>query len=99
MVVLTLVAVTLILRRYLFNSFTTRSVLQALALNPSSGCAKSHIGFILKTSNKIAEAIPYLEEGIKSGEERAVYGTMYTHLGDAYNRLGKTESVSTEVYY
>ncbi|KAG5879021.1 hypothetical protein JTB14_009659 [Gonioctena quinquepunctata] len=69
-----------------------RSVLkQVLAKWPDDGFALVHYGFILKTANKLEEAIFYLERGIRTGDEGALDGRFYFHLGDALSRLGKTE--------
>ncbi|KAM4534360.1 aspartyl/asparaginyl beta-hydroxylase-like isoform 13-T13 [Odontesthes bonariensis] len=61
---------------------------EVLAVAPSSGFAKVHYGFILKSENKIAESIPYLKEGLESGEPGTDDGRFYFHLGDALQRVG-----------
>lgn len=61
---------------------------EVLALAPSNGFAKVHYGFILKAENKIAESIPYLREGLESGEPGTDDGRFYFHLGDALQRVG-----------
>ncbi|XP_016398217.1 aspartyl/asparaginyl beta-hydroxylase-like [Sinocyclocheilus rhinocerous] len=59
-----------------------------LARAPDDGFAKVHYGFILKSENKIAESIPYLREGLESGEPGTDDGRFYFHLGDALQRTG-----------
>ncbi|KAM9332112.1 aspartyl/asparaginyl beta-hydroxylase-like isoform 2-T2 [Pholidichthys leucotaenia] len=61
---------------------------EVLAIAPSDGFAKVHYGFILKSENKIAESIPYLREGLESGEPGTDDGRFYFHLGDALQRIG-----------
>ncbi|XP_040921583.1 aspartyl/asparaginyl beta-hydroxylase isoform X2 [Toxotes jaculatrix] len=61
---------------------------EVLAVAPSDGFAKVHYGFILKSQNKIAESIPYLKEGLESGEPGTDDGRFYFHLGDALQRVG-----------
>ncbi|KAI3355538.1 hypothetical protein L3Q82_018367 [Scortum barcoo] len=61
---------------------------EVLAVAPADGFAKVHYGFILKSENKIAESIPYLKEGLESGEPGTDDGRFYFHLGDALQRVG-----------
>ncbi|XP_041670088.1 aspartyl/asparaginyl beta-hydroxylase-like isoform X9 [Cheilinus undulatus] len=61
---------------------------EVLAVAPDDGFAKVHYGFILKSENKIAESIPYLREGLESGEPGTDDGRFYFHLGDALQRVG-----------
>lgn len=61
---------------------------EVLARAPHDGFAKVHYGFILKSENKIAESIPYLREGLESGEPGTDDGRFYFHLGDALQRTG-----------
>ncbi|XP_051249333.1 aspartyl/asparaginyl beta-hydroxylase isoform X4 [Dicentrarchus labrax] len=61
---------------------------EVLAVSPGNGFAKVHYGFILKSENKIAESIPYLKEGLESGEPGTDDGRFYFHLGDALQRVG-----------
>ncbi|XP_018534654.1 aspartyl/asparaginyl beta-hydroxylase isoform X1 [Lates calcarifer] len=61
---------------------------EVLAVSPGNGFAKVHYGFILKSENKIAESIPYLREGLESGEPGTDDGRFYFHLGDALQRVG-----------
>ncbi|XP_061820989.1 aspartyl/asparaginyl beta-hydroxylase-like isoform X7 [Nerophis lumbriciformis] len=61
---------------------------EVLAAAPDDGFAKVHYGFILKSENKIAESIPYLKEGLESGEPGTDDGRFYFHLGDALQRVG-----------
>uniref|UniRef100_A0A3Q2WAE5 Un-named hu7910 n=1 Tax=Haplochromis burtoni TaxID=8153 RepID=A0A3Q2WAE5_HAPBU len=61
---------------------------EVLGVAPNNGFAKVHYGFILKSENKIAESIPYLKEGLESGEPGTDDGRFYFHLGDALQRVG-----------
>ncbi|KAL7876196.1 hypothetical protein AOLI_G00111590 [Acnodon oligacanthus] len=61
---------------------------EVLAMAPNDGFAQVHYGFILKSENKIAESIPYLREGLQSGEPGTDDGRFYFHLGDALQRMG-----------
>uniref|UniRef100_A0A8C9RUF2 Aspartate beta-hydroxylase n=1 Tax=Scleropages formosus TaxID=113540 RepID=A0A8C9RUF2_SCLFO len=61
---------------------------QVLAEAPEDGFAKVHYGFILKSENKIAESIPFLREGLESGDPGTDDGRFYFHLGDALQRVG-----------
>ncbi|XP_069562998.1 calponin homology domain-containing protein DDB_G0272472-like [Brachyistius frenatus] len=61
---------------------------EVMAVAPGNGFAKVHYGFILKSENKIAESIPYLKEGLESGEPGTDDGRFYFHLGDALQRVG-----------
>ncbi|XP_058524643.1 aspartyl/asparaginyl beta-hydroxylase isoform X2 [Ochotona princeps] len=65
---------------------------EVLTVTPNDGFAKVHYGFILKTQNKIAESIPYLKEGIESGDPGTDDGRFYFHLGDAMQRVGNKEA-------
>ncbi|XP_028424802.1 aspartyl/asparaginyl beta-hydroxylase isoform X3 [Perca flavescens] len=65
---------------------------EVLAVAPSNGFAKVHYGFILKSDNKIAESIPYLKEGLESGEPGTDDGRFYFHLGDALQRIGDSSA-------
>ncbi|XP_073535448.1 aspartyl/asparaginyl beta-hydroxylase isoform X6 [Phyllobates terribilis] len=65
---------------------------EVLSLEPSNGFAKVHYGFILKAENKIVESIPYLKEGLLSGEPGTDDGRFYFHLGDAMQRAGDKEA-------
>ncbi|XP_043545238.1 aspartyl/asparaginyl beta-hydroxylase isoform X2 [Chiloscyllium plagiosum] len=65
---------------------------EVLALAPNDGFAKVHYGFILKARNQIAESIPYLKEGLLSGEPGTDDGRFYFHLGDAMQRVGDKEA-------
>ncbi|XP_035938359.1 aspartyl/asparaginyl beta-hydroxylase isoform X10 [Halichoerus grypus] len=65
---------------------------EVLNVTPNDGFAKVHYGFILKAQNKIAESIPYLKEGIESGDPGTDDGRFYFHLGDAMQRVGNKEA-------
>ncbi|XP_054984757.1 aspartyl/asparaginyl beta-hydroxylase isoform X2 [Sorex araneus] len=65
---------------------------EVLNVRPNDGFAKVHYGFILKAQNKIAESIPYLKEGIESGDPGTDDGRFYFHLGDAMQRVGNKEA-------
>ncbi|KAJ8797065.1 hypothetical protein J1605_001875 [Eschrichtius robustus] len=65
---------------------------EVLNATPNDGFAKVHYGFILKAQNKIAESIPYLKEGIESGDPGTDDGRFYFHLGDAMQRVGNKEA-------
>nr|XP_020144395.1 aspartyl/asparaginyl beta-hydroxylase isoform X7 [Microcebus murinus] len=65
---------------------------EVLSVTPNDGFAKVHYGFILKAQNKIAESIPYLKEGIESGDPGTNDGRFYFHLGDAMQRVGNKEA-------
>ncbi|XP_069587498.1 aspartyl/asparaginyl beta-hydroxylase isoform X4 [Ranitomeya imitator] len=65
---------------------------EVLSLEPTNGFAKVHYGFILKAENKIVESIPYLKEGLLSGEPGTDDGRFYFHLGDALQRAGDKEA-------
>lgn len=65
---------------------------EVLASAPRDGFAKVHYGFILKSENKIAESIPYLREGLESGEPGTDDGRFYFHLGDALQRVGDSSA-------
>ncbi|CAK6984724.1 aspartyl/asparaginyl beta-hydroxylase, partial [Scomber scombrus] len=70
------------------NKGAKRVYEEVLAVAPGDGFAKVHYGFILKSENKIAESIPYLKEGLESGEPGTDDGRFYFHLGDALQRVG-----------
>ncbi|XP_048042387.1 aspartyl/asparaginyl beta-hydroxylase isoform X2 [Megalobrama amblycephala] len=70
------------------NKSAKRIYEEVLAGAPHDGFAKVHYGFILKSENKIAESIPYLREGLESGEPGTDDGRFYFHLGDALQRTG-----------
>ncbi|XP_078795017.1 aspartyl/asparaginyl beta-hydroxylase isoform X3 [Oryzias latipes] len=61
---------------------------EVLGVAPDNGFAKVHYGFILKAENQIAESIPFLREGLESGEPGTDDGRFYFHLGDALQRVG-----------
>ncbi|XP_056377999.1 aspartyl/asparaginyl beta-hydroxylase isoform X2 [Hyla sarda] len=65
---------------------------EVLSMDPNNGFAKVHYGFILKAENKIIESIPYLKEGLLSGEPGTDDGRFYFHLGDALQRAGDKEA-------
>ncbi|XP_076027550.1 aspartyl/asparaginyl beta-hydroxylase-like isoform X3 [Genypterus blacodes] len=70
------------------NKGAKRVYEEVLAVSPDDGFAKVHYGFILKSDNKIAESIPYLKEGLESGDPGTDDGRFYFHLGDALQRVG-----------
>ncbi|NXV40574.1 ASPH hydroxylase, partial [Uria aalge] len=74
------------------NSNAKRVYEEVLSLAPNDGFAKVHYGFILKAENKIAESIPYLKEGLESGDPGTDDGRFYFHLGDALQRMGDKEA-------
>ncbi|XP_074997887.1 aspartyl/asparaginyl beta-hydroxylase isoform X2 [Calonectris borealis] len=74
------------------NSNAKKVYEEVLSLAPNDGFAKVHYGFILKAENKIAESIPYLKEGLESGEPGTNDGRFYFHLGDALQRMGDKEA-------
>lgn len=65
---------------------------EVLNVTPNDGFAKVHYGFILKAQNRIVESIPYLKEGIESGDPGTDDGRFYFHLGDAMQRVGNKEA-------
>ncbi|XP_074002332.1 aspartyl/asparaginyl beta-hydroxylase isoform X2 [Numenius arquata] len=74
------------------NSNAKKVYEEVLSLAPDDGFAKVHYGFILKAENKIAESIPYLKEGLESGDPGTDDGRFYFHLGDALQRMGDKEA-------
>ncbi|XP_063249523.1 aspartyl/asparaginyl beta-hydroxylase isoform X7 [Prinia subflava] len=74
------------------NSNAKKVYEEVLSLAPDDGFAKVHYGFILKAENKIAESIPYLREGLESGDPGTDDGRFYFHLGDALQRMGDKEA-------
>ncbi|XP_059580036.1 aspartyl/asparaginyl beta-hydroxylase isoform X6 [Alligator mississippiensis] len=74
------------------NSNAKKVYEEVLILAPDDGFAKVHYGFILKAENKIAESIPYLKEGLESGDPGTDDGRFYFHLGDALQRVGNKEA-------
>ncbi|XP_066482309.1 aspartyl/asparaginyl beta-hydroxylase isoform X2 [Tiliqua scincoides] len=74
------------------NSNAKRVYEEVLSLAPNDGFAKVHYGFILKAENKISESIPYLKEGLESGDPGTDDGRFYFHLGDAMQRVGNKEA-------
>nr|XP_015209065.1 PREDICTED: aspartyl/asparaginyl beta-hydroxylase isoform X2 [Lepisosteus oculatus] len=65
---------------------------EVLSIVPNDGFAKVHYGFILKAENMIAESIPYLREGLESGDAGTDDGRFYFHLGDALQRVGDKDA-------
>ncbi|CAE1268946.1 ASPH [Acanthosepion pharaonis] len=60
--------------------------------HPRNGFAMVHLGFIIKThDNNPAKAIPYLRDGIATGEKGVLDARFYFHLGDAYQRVGQNK--------
>ncbi|KFO99618.1 Aspartyl/asparaginyl beta-hydroxylase, partial [Calypte anna] len=74
------------------NSNAKKVYEEVLSVSPNDGFAKVHYGFILKAENKIAESIPYLKEGLESGDPGTNDGRFYFHLGDALQRMGDEEA-------
>ncbi|XP_062345243.1 aspartyl/asparaginyl beta-hydroxylase [Cinclus cinclus] len=74
------------------NSNAKKVYEEVLSVAPNDGFAKVHYGFILKAENKIAESIPYLQEGLESGDPGTDDGRFYFHLGDALQRMGDKEA-------
>ncbi|XP_078072349.1 aspartyl/asparaginyl beta-hydroxylase isoform X5 [Mustelus asterias] len=74
------------------NSNAMKVYEEVLLLAPDDGFAKVHYGFILKARNQIAESIPYLKEGLLSGDPGTDDGRFYFHLGDALQRVGDQEA-------
>uniref|UniRef100_A0A674AK76 Aspartyl/asparaginyl beta-hydroxylase-like n=1 Tax=Salmo trutta TaxID=8032 RepID=A0A674AK76_SALTR len=70
------------------NKSAKRVYEEVLAIAPSNGFAKVHYGFILKSENKIAASIPFLRDGLESGDPGTDDGRFYFHLGDALQRMG-----------
>uniref|UniRef100_A0A8D0GXI3 Uncharacterized protein n=1 Tax=Sphenodon punctatus TaxID=8508 RepID=A0A8D0GXI3_SPHPU len=74
------------------NSNAKKVYKEVLSLAPNDGFAKVHYGFILKAENKIAESIPFLKEGLETGDPGTDDGRFYFHLGDAMQRIGDKEA-------
>ncbi|XP_058030516.1 aspartyl/asparaginyl beta-hydroxylase isoform X3 [Ahaetulla prasina] len=74
------------------NSNAKKVYQEVLSLAPNDGFAKVHYGFILKAENKIEESIPYLKEGLETGDPGTDDGRFYFHLGDAMQRVGNKEA-------
>nr|XP_060631360.1 aspartyl/asparaginyl beta-hydroxylase isoform X2 [Anolis sagrei ordinatus] len=74
------------------NNNAKRVYEEVLDLAPNDGFAKVHYGFILKAENKIEESIPYLKEGLETGDPGTDDGRFYFHLGDAMQRVGNSEA-------
>ncbi|XP_014349181.1 aspartyl/asparaginyl beta-hydroxylase-like [Latimeria chalumnae] len=74
------------------NSNAKKVYEEVLSIAPHDGFAKVHYGFILKAENKIAESIPFLKEGLESGDPGTDDGRFYFHLGDALQRVGDEEA-------
>ncbi|XP_069477204.1 aspartyl/asparaginyl beta-hydroxylase isoform X4 [Ambystoma mexicanum] len=74
------------------NSNAKKVYEEVLSLAPNDGFAKVHYGFILKAQNQIEESIPYLKEGLESGDPGTDDGRFYFHLGDAMQRVGNPEA-------
>ena len=62
---------------------------QSLHINPESGFALVHMGFIVKSESKYEEAIPLLQKGLATGEPEVNDSRFFFHLGDAFYRTGK----------
>ena len=67
---------------------------QALQIEPSDGWVKVHVGFIFYSLQRYDEAVKWLKAGIQSNHEGVHHPRFYFHLGDACNRLGRTNEVS-----
>ncbi|KAJ8010638.1 hypothetical protein DPEC_G00077160 [Dallia pectoralis] len=74
------------------NKGAKRVYEEVLAVAPNNGFAQVHYGFILKSENKMTESIPFLTEGLKSGDPGTDDGRFYFHLGDALQRLGDVDT-------
>ncbi|XP_041101756.1 aspartyl/asparaginyl beta-hydroxylase-like isoform X3 [Polyodon spathula] len=74
------------------NKRARRVYEEVLSVAPDDGFAKVHYGFILKSENMMAESIPYLKEGLESGDPGTDDGRFYFHLGDALQRVGDKDA-------
>ncbi|XP_035269683.1 aspartyl/asparaginyl beta-hydroxylase isoform X2 [Anguilla anguilla] len=74
------------------NKNAKRVYEEVLAVAPNDGFAKVHYGFILKSDNMIAESIPFLREGLQTGDPGTDDGRFYFHLGDALQRVGDSSA-------
>ncbi|MGH0166806.1 UNVERIFIED_CONTAM: hypothetical protein FKN15_002255 [Acipenser sinensis] len=74
------------------NEHAKRVYEEVLSVAPDDGFAKVHYGFILKSENMMAESIPYLKEGLESGDPGTDDGRFYFHLGDALQRVGDKDA-------
>ena len=69
---------------------------------PDNGFALGHLGFVQKMAGTKANAketlescVDLIQRGIDSGDPAiAKEGKFYFHLGDALNRLGRTEDAN-----
>lgn len=73
------------------NQGAKRVYEEVLSVAPDDGFAKVHYGFILKSENKISESIPFLRDGLETGEQGTDDGRFYFHLGDALQRVGEPQ--------
>lgn len=55
---------------------------------------KVHVGFVFYSLQRYDEAVKWLKAGIQSNHEGVHHPRFYFHLGDACNRLGRTNEVS-----
>ena len=62
--------------------------------SPNNPFALVHYGFILKQiDRKVTESIDYLKRGIDSLDKSIMDGKLFYHLGDALQRVNKSEEV------
>ena len=79
---------------YLIVTQLSILITKALSINPNSGNALVHMGFIVKSESKYEEAIPLLQRGIATGEPEVNDSRFFFHLGDAFYRTGKHTEVN-----
>ncbi|CAH1773508.1 unnamed protein product [Owenia fusiformis] len=65
---------------------------QVVDQEPHNGYALVHLAFVVKTMDlNYEKAIPMFIEGLESGDEGTDDGRFYFHLGEALQRLNRTE--------
>lgn len=65
--------------------------MKVIEMDSGNGIANANIGYVLKTSHKFDQAIPYLERGLESGDEETNDAKFYVFLGEAYTRAGRID--------
>jgi tetratricopeptide (TPR) repeat protein len=67
-----------------------KMIRKAIATEPENGAYLDSMGWVLFKQGKAAEALPHLEKAVKNVSPGGGDETMWDHLGDVYDRLGRS---------
>lgn len=81
------------------NDKAKRYLKRLVELDPENGFGLGHLGFVYKLELKYEKAVPLMFAGLRGNDDRSRESRFYYHLGDALQRLNRSEEVRTSKTY